>query len=100
MMGDTVKISVSKEAVRFSVAGDLGTGSIVCKHMSADGDDGEEKDDEAVEIKLEHEIAMTFALRYLTAFSKSTPVPPPPSHLHIHIIRTHYHFRVWTAVLI
>jgi len=39
-MGDTVKISASKEGVKFSVTGDIGTGSIMCKQTaSADGDE-------------------------------------------------------------
>lgn len=67
-MGDTVKISTSKDGVKFAVSGDMGTGSIVCKQNSS-GDDEEE---EAITIKMEEEVALTFALRYLNFFAKAT----------------------------
>lgn len=69
IIGDTVKISVSKEGVKFAVAGDLGTGSIVCKSNSAVDDE-----EDAVNIKVEEEVALTFALRYLNFFAKATPL--------------------------
>jgi proliferating cell nuclear antigen len=68
IIGDTVKISASKEGVKFGVSGDLGTGSIVCKSNSA------VDDDEAVVIKVEEEVNLTFALRYLNFFAKATPL--------------------------
>jgi len=69
IIGDTVKISVSKEGVKFAVAGELGTGSIVCKSNSAVDDE-----EEAVSIKVEEEVSLTFALRYLNFFAKATPL--------------------------
>lgn len=69
VIGDTVKISASKDGVKFSVAGDMGTGSITCKQNAAVDD---EKD--AVQIKLEEEVSLTFALRYLNSFAKATPL--------------------------
>lgn len=69
IIGDTVKISASKEAVKFGVSGDLGTGSIVCRSNSAVDDD-----DDAVVIKVEEEVNLTFALRYLNFFAKATPL--------------------------
>jgi len=70
IIGDTVKISASKEGVKFSVAGDMGTGSIICK-PSPSVDEGEES---SVVIKLEDEVSLTFALRYLNFFAKATPL--------------------------
>jgi len=69
VIGDTVKISASKEGVKFSVSGDMGTGSIICKQNPS-----VDEEDDAVVIKLEDEVALTFALRYLNFFAKATPL--------------------------
>ena len=39
VIGDTVKISASKEGVKFTVTGDMGTGSIMCKQNAAVDDE-------------------------------------------------------------
>lgn len=70
IMGDTVKIAASKDGVKFSVTGDMGAGSIICKQSESIDD----KPDESVTIKLEEEVALTFALRYLNFFAKATPL--------------------------
>ena len=59
IMGDTVKISASKEGVKFSVTGDSGSGSIICRNNH----DEDANEDEKVSIKLEEDVDMTFALR-------------------------------------
>jgi len=69
VIGDTVKISASKEGVKFSVSGDMGTGSIICKQNPS-----VDEEDDAVVIKLEDEVSLTFALRYLNFFAKATPL--------------------------
>jgi proliferating cell nuclear antigen len=69
IIGDTVKISASKEGVKFGVEGDMGSGSIVCKSNSAVDDE-----DDAVIIKVEEDVSLTFALRYLNFFAKATPL--------------------------
>jgi len=69
IIGDTVKIAASKEGVKFSVSGDLGTGSIVCKQNAA-----VDEEDDSVIIKVEEEMSLTFALRYLNFFAKATPL--------------------------
>jgi len=69
IIGDTVKISASKEGVKFQVAGDMGTGNIVCKSSPSVDDD-----DDAVTVKCEEEVSLTFALRYLNFFAKATPL--------------------------
>jgi len=71
IIGDTVKISASKEGVKFTVTGDMGSGSIMCKQNASIDDD--EKED-TVQIKLEDEVSLTFALRYLNFFAKATPL--------------------------
>jgi len=69
VFGDTVKITASKDGVTFAVSGDLGSGSITCKaNSSADAEE------ENVVIKLEDEVSLTFALRYLNNFAKATPL--------------------------
>jgi len=69
IIGDTVKITASKEGVKFQVVGDHGTGSIVCKNNPTVDDA-----DEAVVVKCEDEVSLTFALRYLNFFAKATPL--------------------------
>lgn len=69
IIGDTVKISASKEGVKFQVSGDHGSGSIVCKSTPSADDENE-----AVSIKCDEEVSMTFALRYLNFFAKATPL--------------------------
>lgn len=98
IIGDTVTISCTKEGVKFSVNGDLGNGNITCRPDSAADDDDEDeeeqskKDDDDEEsdkkvkkesdkkktkkvkttIELEDDVSLTFALRYLNFFAKST----------------------------
>jgi len=70
IIGDTVKISASKDGIKFAVAGDMGTGSIVCKQNQG----VDEEEDEQIVIKMEEEVSLTFALRYLNFFAKATPL--------------------------
>jgi len=66
IIGDSVNITASKEGVKFSVAGDIGGGSINLKQTAS------ESDDNAVVIHLVEEVSLTFALRYLNFFTKAT----------------------------
>ena len=70
VIGDTVKISASKDGVKFAVAGDMGTGSITLKQNSSIDDD----EDDVISVKVEEECTLTFALRYLNFFAKATPL--------------------------
>lgn len=70
IIGETVKITASKEGVKFQVAGDTGNGSIVIRSSQAVDDE----DDDGVTIKCEEEVSLTFALRYLNFFAKATPL--------------------------
>lgn len=68
-IGETVKITASKEGVKFQVSGDTGSGSIVIRSSPSVDDD-----EEGITIKCEEEVSLTFALRYLNFFSKATPL--------------------------
>jgi len=68
VIGDTVSIQASKDGVKFSVKGEAGDGSIVLKQTVAT----DEKEDDGVMIKMEEEVNLTFALRYLNHFCKAT----------------------------
>jgi len=71
VFGDTCTISVTKEGIRFSASGDLGTGNIMLKHNTA-----VDKDTEAVVIDMQEPVELNFALRYLTLFTKATALGP------------------------
>ncbi len=63
-------IGVSKEGVKFSVKGDLGTGNIQRKATKGSKDDGSD----ATTIEMEEPVELTFALRYLNYFTKASPL--------------------------
>lgn len=71
VLGDTCTISCTKEGVRFSSSGDLGTGNILLKHNPA-----VDKEDDAVVIDMQEPVELLFALRYLNSFTKATPLGP------------------------
>ena len=58
---------MNKDSIKFSVKGDLGTGSVLRKQNKS-GD----KEEEHTTIELEEETELTFALRYLNFFTKAT----------------------------
>lgn len=65
---------MSKEGIRFSASGDLGTGNILLKkNMAVD------KDEDAVTIDCQEPVELNFALRYLTLFTKATALGPTVS---------------------
>lgn len=66
VLGDTCTIAVTKEGVRFTVKGDLGTGNIMRKPVSGK----DVKEEEATTIEMEEATELTFALRYLNFFTK------------------------------
>lgn len=67
IIGDTVQISASKEGVKFSVNGDMGSGNVMLRQNTA-----VEKDELPTVIELEDDVSLTFALRYLNFFTKAT----------------------------
>lgn len=66
-IGDTVVISVTKEGVKFSTRGDIGTANIVCRQNKT-----VDKPEEATIIEMNEPVSLTFALRYLNSFTKAT----------------------------
>jgi proliferating cell nuclear antigen len=69
VLGDTCTIACTKEGVRFSATGDIGTGNILIRANSAP-----EKEDDQVVIDMEEPVELNFALRFLNFFTKATPL--------------------------
>ena len=69
VLGDTCTISCSKEGIRFSATGDMGTGNILIRANSTS-----EKEEHHVIIDMEEPVELQFALRYLNFFTKATPL--------------------------
>ncbi|KAG5238301.1 proliferating cell nuclear antigen [Salix suchowensis] len=68
-IGDTVVISVTKEGVKFSTRGDIGTANIVLRQNTT-----VDKPEDATVIEMNEPVSMTFALRYMNTFTKATPL--------------------------
>merc|ERR1711985_61962 len=66
--GETMQINASKEGIRFSVQGGVGTGNVVLKPREAD------KPEERVALTVHEAVTATFALRYLVTFAKAAPL--------------------------
>lgn len=69
VLGETCTISCTKEGIRFSVVGDLGTGNVLTRANST-----AEKEEQQVLIDMEEPVELNFALRYLNFFTKATPL--------------------------
>ncbi|KAL9273079.1 Proliferating cell nuclear antigen-like protein [Drosera capensis] len=68
-IGDTVVISVTKEGVKFSTRGDIGTANIVCRQNTT-----VDKPEDQTVIEMNEPVTLTFALRYMNSFTKATPL--------------------------
>merc|ERR1712183_460604 len=66
--GETMQVQASKEGIRFSVQGDIGSGNVMLKPRDA------EKIEDAVSLTVHEPVTATFALRYLVTFSKAAPL--------------------------
>merc|ERR1712014_55947 len=66
--GETLQMSASKEGLKFTVQGDLGSGNVVLKPREA------EKPEDKVALTVHEPVTATFALRYLVNFSKAAPL--------------------------
>jgi len=66
--GETMSMSASKEGIRFSVQGDIGTGNVMLKPREA------EKPEDRVSLTVHEPVTATFALRYLVNFAKAAPL--------------------------
>jgi len=67
VLGDTCTIACSKEGVRFSVSGNIGTENILTRANAT-----AEKEKDQVIIDMEEPVELNFALRYLNFFTKAT----------------------------
>ena len=73
ILGDTVTIAVSKDGVKFSVAGEMGSGNMTLRQNSS----VDTKEEEQVTIQMEEPVTLNFALRYLNFFTKVRPRTAP-----------------------
>jgi proliferating cell nuclear antigen len=64
-----VNIDVTKEGIKFMAQGDLGTGSTLVKPGGS-----VDKEDEGTTIDLQQPVQLTFSLKYLSNFTKATPL--------------------------
>ena len=70
-IGDTVVVSVTKDGVKFSTTGDIGSANITVRQNTA-----VDKQEDQTVIDLHEPVTLTFALRYLNSFAKATPLSP------------------------
>jgi len=68
-LGDSVVIACTKEGVKFSASGELGTGNIKLSQNA-----NTDKEEDAVTVDMNEAVCLTFALRYLNFFTKATPL--------------------------
>merc|ERR1711877_74908 len=66
--GETMQVKASKEGITFSVQGDVGAGNVLLKPRES------EKLEERVTLTVHEPVTATFALRYLSSFSKAAPL--------------------------
>lgn len=70
-MGESVRISTSKEGIKFSASSVKGSGNVLCRPNPA-ADAGED----SVSIQLKESVSMSFSLNYLVQFTKATSLSP------------------------
>merc|ERR1712232_89165 len=66
--GETLQLSASKECLKFTVQGDLGSGNVMLKPRES------EKPEDKVSLTIHEPVTATFALRYLVNFAKAAPL--------------------------
>jgi proliferating cell nuclear antigen len=72
---DTVRISAAKDSVRFKAKGDLGTGSVILTQATSMSVDSKDKETEpATTILLRNACDIDLSLKFLSAFTKATPL--------------------------
>lgn len=67
--GESVTIACTKEGVRFSASGDIGSANIKLAQTNS-----VDKEEESVTIDLQEPVTLTFACQYLNSFTKATPL--------------------------
>lgn len=68
-LGDSVVLEISNQGIKFEVEGDIGKGSVTLKPARK-----EEEKTERVKVEAKEPIRMIFSMRYLSSFSKATPL--------------------------
>ena len=68
VLGDACTIACTKEGVRFTVSGSIGTGNVLIRAADT------EKEEDRVTIEMEEPVELSFALRYLNFFTKAAPL--------------------------
>jgi proliferating cell nuclear antigen len=71
VLGESCTISCTKEGVKFSASGEVGTGNVLVRQNTT-----AEKDEDKVMIEMDEPVELTFALRYLNFFTKATSLGP------------------------
>ena len=69
VIGDTCRVSCSKEGIRFSATGSIGSANIMMRANAAS-----DKEEDHVVIDMEEPVELDVALRYLNFFTKATPL--------------------------
>lgn len=69
MFGESITIACSKEGIKFSAAGDIGTANVKLA-QTAESD----KEEETVSIEMQEPVKQAFSARYLNNFVKATPL--------------------------
>ncbi|CAG8518026.1 766_t:CDS:2 [Ambispora leptoticha] len=69
VISESVTFNVEKEGIKFTSSGEFGTGAVTLKpHTDIDNEEA------STSIELTQSVTLTFSLKYLTLFSKSTPL--------------------------
>nr|CAD7443477.1 unnamed protein product [Timema bartmani] len=69
--GESVVIACTKEGVKFSTSGDIGSANVkLAQNANVD------KEEESVTIEMQEPVTLNFACRYLNSFTKATPLSP------------------------
>ncbi|XP_013098762.1 proliferating cell nuclear antigen [Stomoxys calcitrans] len=66
---ESMLICCTKEGVKFSASGDVGSANVKLAQTSS-----VDKEEEAVSIEMQEPVTLTFACRYLNAFTKASPL--------------------------
>ncbi|RHZ81316.1 hypothetical protein Glove_121g43 [Diversispora epigaea] len=69
VVSESVTIDVSKDTIKFTAEGELGSGNIKLKSTSSI-----DKPEESVNIELGQDVSLQFSLKYLMNFTKGTPL--------------------------
>lgn len=73
--GDTVEINVSRDGLMFLTESDEGSAHVICRYRRDwDGEKSDGKDNAMVDVIMQEEVTLTFALKYLKTFTMATVV--------------------------